>query len=177
MVSSTLPQHAESAMHQALAAELEATRQAFHTLVATLTPADWSRPSANPAWTIGELLWHITGYLFLIPQQLVWLQSGTFPNLTERSAEDLNRGNVQQARAGAMRQTFTSIVQAYEEGHAATLAALQGVRDDEWQLGVQMPDMGPTFTGEYRTIEALFHYHARHFAEHVAQIPTSMVLK
>ena len=174
MVSRTLPQHAESDMHQTLAAELEATRQAFHALVAALTPADWIRPSANPAWTIGEVLWHITGYLFMIPQQLVWLQTGTFPDDTQRSVEDLNRGNVRQTRAGAMRQTFTSIVPAYEKGHAATLAALQSVGDDEWQIGVRMPDMGPTFTGEYRTVEALFRYHARHFAAHVADIPTGM---
>jgi uncharacterized protein (TIGR03083 family) len=171
MVSSTLPQHAKSAMHHALATELEATRQAFHAMVATLTPADWTRPSANPAWTIGEVLWHITGYLFLIPQQLIWLQTGTFPDLTPQSAEDLNQGNVHQTRVGAQRQTLRSIVQAYEEGHAATLAALQSVRDDEWQVGVRMPDMGPSFQDEYRTIEALFRYHARHFAEHIAQIP------
>jgi uncharacterized protein (TIGR03083 family) len=177
MVSTSPSQHAQSDMYQTLTAELEATRQTFQALVATLTPADWTRPSANPAWSIGELLWHITGYLFLILQQLIWLQSGTFPDLTQRSAEDLNRGNVEQARAGAKRQTFTSIVQAYEEGHAATLAALQGVRDNEWQIGVQMPDMGSTFSGEYRTIEALFRYHARHFAEHVAQIPADMALK
>ena len=177
MNSRTLSQYAKSNLHQALSSELEATRQAFFALVATLTPADWTHPSANPAWTIGEVLWHITGYLFLIPQQLIWLQTGTFPDLTQRSAEDLNRGNVHQTRAGAQHQTLTSIVQAYEEGHAATLAALQSVRDDEWQIGIRMPDMGPSFRDEYRTIEALFRYHARHFGEHVAQIPTSMASK
>jgi hypothetical protein len=98
MVSTSPSQHAQSDMYQTLTAELEATRQTFQALVATLTPADWTRPSANPAWSIGELLWHITGYLFLILQQLIWLQSGTFPDLTQRSAEDLNRGNVEQAR-------------------------------------------------------------------------------
>ncbi len=177
MDSSTFPQHAESEMHHALSTELDATRQAFYALVAALTPADWTRPSANPAWTIGEVLWHITGYLFLIPQQLIWLQSGSFPDLTQRSADQLNRGNVLQTRAGAQRQTFRSIVQAYEEGHAATLAALQTVRDDEWQIGIRMPDMGPSFRNEYRTIEALFRYHARHFAEHVAQLPTDIAWK
>jgi uncharacterized damage-inducible protein DinB len=171
----SLPQHAERDMRHALAAEPEATRQAFYAIVATLSPADWTRPSANPAWTIGEVLWHITGYLFLIPQQLIWLQTGTFPDLAHQSAEDLNRGNVRQTRAEAQHQTVTSIIQAYEAGHAATLAALQSVRGDQWRIGVRMPDMGSSFTGEYRTIEALFRYHARHFAEHVAQIPTGIV--
>jgi uncharacterized protein (TIGR03083 family) len=168
--SMTASQQGES-LHLALRAELETVRQAFQALLATLGPEDWDHPSLNPAWTIGEVLWHITGYLFMIPQQLMLLQTGTFPDQTKLSAESLNRGNVRQTRAGAQAQTFSTIAQVYDQGHAATLAALQRVRDDEWQIGVRMPDMGPTFTGEYRTIEALFRYHARHFAEHAAQIP------
>ena len=159
-----------SSRHQALHAELEATRQSFHDLLATLTREDWDQPSRNPEWTNGQLLWHITGYLFIIPQQLVWLQTGTFPDMTATPADELNRGNVRQARRDAQEQTFASIAQTYEAGHAATLTALVRVRDYAWQLGIQMPDMGPTFTGEYRTIERLFRYHARHFAEHAADI-------
>ena len=165
------PPHTESALHRALRAELEATRQAFHALLAALAPADWDRLSLNPRWTIGEVLWHITLYLEIIPQQLVWLQTHSFPDPFNGSADELNEGNVEQTRAGAQEQTFASIGQAYEAGHAATLAALGTVRDHEWSIGVRMPDMGPTFTGEFRTIEALFRYHARHFAEHAAQIP------
>jgi hypothetical protein len=166
------PAQAAGPLHDALRAELEATRQAFHALLATLTPADWNRPSRNQAWTTGEVLWHITGYLFMIPEQLAWLQTGTFPDMTGETADELNRGNISQTRSGAEAQTFDTIARTYEAGHATTLAALAHVRDDEWQRGVRMPDMGPTFTGEYRTIEALFRYHARHFAEHAAQIAT-----
>jgi hypothetical protein len=169
-----LPQ-ANSPLHRALRSELETTRQAFHALLASLMPEDWERPSYNPAWTIGELLWHITSYLFVIPQQLVWLQTHTFPDPFSASADELNAGNVQQTREDARRQSITSITKVYEDGHVAALAALASVREHEWPIGVRMPDMGPTFTGEYRTIEALFRYHARHFAEHAAQIPTAMV--
>jgi uncharacterized damage-inducible protein DinB len=168
----TLPQ-ANSPLHRALRAELETTRRAFHALLASLMPQDWERPSHNPVWTIGEVLWHITSYLFVIPQQLIWLQTNTFPDPFSESADELNAGNEQQAREDARGQTLSSIAQTYEAGHAATLAALDSVGDDEWQLGVRLPDMGPTFTGEYRTIEALFRYHGRHFAEHAAQIPTA----
>jgi len=170
----TLPQ-ANSPLHHALRTELETTRHAFHALLASLAPADWDRPSHNPAWTIGEVFWHMTSYLFVIPQQLIWLQTNTFPDPFTESADELNAGNEQQTREEARGQTFTSIAQAYEAGHAATLAALDSVRDDQWQHGVRLPDMGPTFSGEYRTIEALFRYHGRHFAEHAAQIPTAMV--
>jgi len=177
MDPSAISPPAEGALHYVLHAELEATRQAFHILLDSLAPADWTRPSLNPAWTIGEVLWHITGYLFMIPQQLMWLQTGTFPDQSQWSADDLNRGNVKQTRAGAQAQTLGTIAQAYEEGHARTLAALRSVCDDEWPIGVRMVDMGSTFTGEYRTIERLFRYHARHFAEHAAQIPNGSVAR
>jgi len=172
----SVPFQTGGAMHQALRAELETTRQAFHDLLAGLTPEDWDRPSLNPTWSIGEILWHVTLYLFVVPQQLIWLQTNTFPDPFTESADELNEGNVQQTREGAQEQTFGSIARTYEAGHAATLAALASVRDHEWPIGVRMPDMGPTFTGEYRTIEALFRYHARHFAEHAAQIPARTVL-
>ncbi len=160
-------------LQAALCADLELTRQAFHALLALLTPSDWREPSTNPAWTNGELLWHITGYLYIIPRQLELLRTGTFPDLTHLAPDELNQDNVADTRADARAQTLMSIAAAYEEGHTATLAALQSVQDHEWELGVRMPDMGPTFIGEYRTIEALFRYHGRHFAEHATQIAPS----
>jgi uncharacterized protein (TIGR03083 family) len=162
---------AASPLHDALRTELETTRRAFHALLATLTPEDWDRPSRNPRWSIGEILWHITSYLFVIPQQLIWLQTDTFPQSFTEDMDELNEGNVQQTREDAKQHTFSSLAQTYEAGHTATLAALDTVREHEWQIGVRMPDMGPTFTGEHRTIESLFRYHARHFAEHTEQIP------
>jgi hypothetical protein len=56
-------------MHQALRVELEITRQAFHALLAALTPEDWDRPSRNPSWTIGELL-HSRGRMVQVPGRL-----------------------------------------------------------------------------------------------------------
>lgn len=163
-------QQVDSPLQRALREELEQTRRAFHTLLAALDPEDWDRYSSNPAWTIGELLWHITSFLFIIPQQLRLLQMHAFPDLVGESADELNADNVERTRADAQEQTFGAIAQTYDEGHALALAALATVRDDEWPLGVRLPDMGPTFSGEYRTIEGLFRYHARHFAEHAAQI-------
>ena len=160
-------------LHATLHAELETTRQAFHALAATLTPSDWNAASNNSAWTNGELLWHITGYLYMIPQQLDMLRAGTFPDLTTVAPDELNQGNVAGTQADARAHTILSIGMAYEDGHAVTLTALARVQDHEWEIGVRMPDMGPTFTGEYRTIEALFRYHVRHFAEHAAQIAPS----
>jgi uncharacterized protein (TIGR03083 family) len=175
-IDHSLPQ-TNSPLHHTLRTELETTRHAFHELLAALAPEDCARPSHNPAWTIGEVLWHITSYLLVIPQQLIWLQTNTFPDPLTATADELNAGNEQHTREEARGHTLRSIAQAYETGHAATLAALDSVRDDQWRLGVRLPDMGPTFRGEYRTIEGLFRYHGRHFAEHAAQIQLAIVAR
>jgi hypothetical protein len=44
----------------------------------------------------------------------------------------LNEGNVRQTREGAQGQTFSRLLQTYEAGHAATLAALGSVRDESF---------------------------------------------
>jgi hypothetical protein len=46
--------------------QLEATRHAFHGLVARVSADDWRRRSAISAWTIGEVLVHITVYLTVV---------------------------------------------------------------------------------------------------------------
>ncbi|MEZ4594147.1 MAG: DinB family protein, partial [Chloroflexota bacterium] len=45
---------------QQLEAEIEETRQRFHHLLASLPDSAFSQPSSNPAWNIGELLYHMS---------------------------------------------------------------------------------------------------------------------
>ena len=40
--------------------QLEETRSAFHAVVESLTDADWHRKTTSTAWTIGEVLTHLT---------------------------------------------------------------------------------------------------------------------
>jgi len=52
--------------------ELEETRRQFHALLASLSAADWDAPSRNPAWTNGQLVFHMLFAFVLIPS-LFWL--------------------------------------------------------------------------------------------------------
>lgn len=45
---------------QQLEAEIEETRQHFHELLASIPDEAFERPSNNPAWCIGELLYHMS---------------------------------------------------------------------------------------------------------------------
>ena len=43
----------------ALRAEIESARKDFHELLASLSDEDWRKKSANPAWSVGQLMWHL----------------------------------------------------------------------------------------------------------------------
>ncbi len=50
----------------ALRADLVAAHASFHALLDALTDADLRRPSRNPGWTNGEVLWHMVfGFVIL----------------------------------------------------------------------------------------------------------------
>src|SRR5215216_2127078 len=65
MTEMTTTQHQER--RQAIRAELVAAHAEFHTLLDSLTDADWRRRSHNPGWTNGELLFHMALGFFLLP--------------------------------------------------------------------------------------------------------------
>jgi hypothetical protein len=147
--------------HEAIREELERVRGHFHAVVATLHEADWRAASLNPAWTIAELLSHVTVQLGSLPCLVEVARSGRgLPPLPRLLVDRLNVGIT---RRGARDETLQTIHIHYDAAHAAALVALELVRDDEWQRG-------HSFFGEYYTIEALFRSHARHFAEHLAQL-------
>ena len=47
-------------LREHLAEELEAARGGFHQLLDSVPESAYSHPSDNPAWTIGDVLYHLT---------------------------------------------------------------------------------------------------------------------
>lgn len=43
-----------------LRGDIEDTRLAFHRLLESVPDETFSRPSANPAWTVGQVLYHMS---------------------------------------------------------------------------------------------------------------------
>ena len=54
----------------ALRHALHQTRAGFHALLRSLSEDDWSKHSPNTAWSVGELLAHLTLSLEIIPEQV-----------------------------------------------------------------------------------------------------------
>ncbi len=145
---------------EAIRAELEATRTAYRALLESLSPEDWKKKSGNPAWSVGQLMWHIpwaTGYL---PRVVNACRKGKGFN---PPAWLMDPVNVLTTRLGSRGATPKSVAAKYDAVHATIIACLEGVKDSEWQLGVRS-------FGEHYTIESAFHGAAGHFREHEADI-------
>jgi hypothetical protein len=155
-------------LRAAIRADLEAARAVFQRVLDAVPDADLSRPSANPAWTNGELLYHMTMDMDFIPAEVRVVRQGWwFP---KPPAWLFNRLNILYTRRQARRMTRPLLARKYEANHAALLAALDTVQDDEWRRTTVYPAVDPPFLRGRVSIARIFRYHAHHVREHAAQI-------
>jgi Mycothiol maleylpyruvate isomerase N-terminal domain len=111
------------------------TQAAFHALLDGLSEDDLRRPSGNPTWTVGGVLSHLVWSLELLPREVASARKGkgmfNFPPLVRDWL------NAQLTRLGARGQTLQTLRRRYDAAFAAALATLDGVSDDEFQLGAR----------------------------------------
>lgn len=157
---------------QELRQEMEETRSAYHGLLAQVPDEAFSLPSDNPAWTIGQVLYHMS-----LAPRLLWAdvrmitgQSWIYrvvPILVPKSLFDWL--NARLTRYGARHLSRDFLAQEYDKAHAAALRALDSISDDDLRKQVHYPDWDPMLSGDV-TVERLFHYVKLHFGAHAAQI-------
>jgi hypothetical protein len=152
-------------------AELEATRSAFHALIDRLEIEDLIKPSLNPAWSIREVLYHMSFAPRNLPSD-VWMirHLNWVPKIP---AGPFNRLNTFLTRRSARNATKEVIASAYDQAHQRTLKALESVQNDEWEKGVNYPDRDPMLSG-FVTLERLFGYISQHFAAHAAEVEEAL---
>ena len=134
--------------------------------------SDYSLPSSNPAWTVGDILFHIT----LGPRALaleVWLTLHArgpyqlamryFPS---RMFNRLNAWFGNRKR----RVSRQGLLKAYGQAHAAIKSRLRRVRGEDLSKSVTYPqDYVSDLTGEV-SVERLFRYVKGHFEEHEREL-------
>ena len=156
-----------SALHASIAAELTATRDAYHALVASMSKQTWQQPSHNPKWTIGQMLDHIALVMRAFPSDVQLIRRlGWIPRPPTWLFDWLN---IQVVRLHAVRATPHSVCAAYDTGHRRTLHILSALHVDEWGKGAYYPNADPFLSG-FVTLERLFHYPAQHYLDHARDI-------
>ncbi len=112
--------------------ELEATRPRF-TGCWQRRSRRWHAKSATCAWTVGEVLVHLTWALEYLPQEVARARQGKgMFNLPEWLAAPASFWII---RRQARKCDPATLARRYDAAMAATLAALATVPDSDWGLG------------------------------------------
>lgn len=157
---------APTSTRETLRRELEATRLAYHELLADIPEAAWDRPTANPAWTVRQMMFHMTLALRFLPADIALMRGGRVPPIPTWL---FNRANEWFTRLAAKRQTRASLAAEYDKRHESIMALLQTIEPHEWTVAVQYPDINRNLQG-MRTIADMFRYITVHFNEHAADV-------
>ncbi|WKZ34605.1 MAG: DinB family protein [Anaerolineales bacterium] len=157
---------------QELEQELDEAYERFLSLVELVPEPDYSLPSSNPAWTVGDILFHIT----LGPRALafeVWmtLHARGLYKLAMRyfPSRMFNRLN---AWFGSRKRRISrqGLRKAYGKAHAVAQSRLRRVREEDLSTSVTYPkDYVSDLAGEI-SVERLFRYIKRHFEAHEREI-------
>ena len=162
-------------LKQELAQDLELARLGFHHLLDSVPESYYSHPSDNPAWTIGDVLYHIT----LGPPAIrfeIWMirhAPWIFKTLNRTTSGIFNRGNALFARH-PKRITRQTLTKAYEAGHTGLVSSLNRLQESDFARSVTYP---PEFVSELAgkvSIERLFRYIKLHFEVHEEQIQRAL---
>jgi hypothetical protein len=155
-----------------LAWELEAARRGFHDLLNSIPESAYSHPSDNPAWTIGDVLYHIT----LGPPALrfeIWMiryLPAIYPLVTTRFMTTIfNRVNAM-FTGRPKRINRQMLILAYDKGHAGLVSSLNRMEETDFQRSVLYPAEFVSDLAGTVSIERLFHYVKGHFDAHEAEI-------
>ncbi|MEW5940727.1 MAG: DinB family protein [Chloroflexota bacterium] len=156
-----------------LLSEIEETRERFLYFLESIPEAEYARPSDNPAWTVGDVLYHVTLgpwalafelWVFVHAHGLFQFAMKIFPSRL------FNRVNAWFARKDARRLERAEMAKTYERGHARLRAVLEKVREKDLSKSVTYPaEFVSELAGEVN-VERLVHYVTGHFELHAAQI-------
>ena len=160
------------AIREELRQEIEETRTAYHRLLAEVPDKALSRPSDNPAWTIGEMLFHMS----LAPRLMVSDVSmitgqrklyQLFPKLIPQALFDWINKVYTQSKGRKL--SHPELADHYDRATAKILQTLESVQDEDFQKSAIYPGWDPLLSGEV-TLVRLFHYVKAHFEVHERQI-------
>ena len=143
----------------AIRAELEATRTAFHAFLNSLSAEQWRQQSPTNAWTMAEVVVHLTWALEQLPQEIASARRGKgMFNFPKWLGEPLSYWYT---RWLARNATPAALGRRYDAAMTAVIQTLDEVQAGDWGLGA------PFYGHGFYTIAELFHTPRAHLAEHI----------
>ena len=163
----------------ALIDELASTRDAFHTLLESMSDEDLGRQSLNPGWTNGEVFFHLVLAYNLVPFLVPLL--GLFSRLPDQCsrlfARALDAGtglfnlvNGLGPRGGARILTRDRLLTLFDRRNTSIMKMVASTKDQDWTLGMHYPERWEPLFGEFMTLEDVVRYPTIHFRFHVDQL-------
>lgn len=152
--------------------EIEATQCAFHTLLDSIPDEAFALPSDNPAWTVGQVLYHmsIAPRMMIMDVQMISGQRWIYrliPVIVPKKLFDWL--NARLTRYGAYNLSRQFLRNEYDRANTAILQVLDSLSEADFIRSQPYPDWDPLLSGEV-SMEYLFGYIKRHFDSHAAQL-------
>jgi DinB superfamily len=153
--------------------EMESTRRDFHHLLDSVPEAIYHHPSDNPAWTIGEVLFHISlapRFLTADLRMLIgqaWVSKLIGILIPKSIFDKLNEHFTRQWASRNM--TREKLGRAYDKAHNNAIHALENLNEDDFSKSLEYPNYDELLTGVV-TVEKLYRYITIHFRVHAEQI-------
>jgi hypothetical protein len=147
----------------ALRDELTALGPAFQQLVTEIGDANWRTRSGIPAWTCGQLAWHLAQAVAFQAGQIDAAARGKALNPPSFLLPVLFKLNELRVRVASRKATPASVLAEFDAGLKRQLALLAAT--DDAALAATVTAFGGT-----RTLAATFRQAIDHFTEHAADI-------
>ncbi|MEX0683268.1 MAG: DinB family protein [Dehalococcoidia bacterium] len=157
----TDPAQTSTATRDQIRQKLEQTHTGYHDLLKSLSAEDFKKKSANEAWTVGQLMWHVAWGSGYVASGVERARTGKDLSFPPRGIFDTLNPWV--TRMGARGASPASVAKKYDEAYAKALAAIDTVKDDEWDKGFKR-------LGQFLSVTDVYGENAGHFEEHRADI-------
>jgi hypothetical protein len=142
---------------------IEAMGPEFTTLVGEIGDEGWKMKSGIPAYTCGQLAWHIASGTSFLAGEIAKAKDGKALNPPAFLRPVLYKLGEWRVRVASRKATPASVLTDFDTAVRTLLAVLESFDDETLQLSA-------TRMGETMTIAHMFHKPVEHLAEHADHI-------